>query len=1010
MPFVQPQLYPVPFTGGIDTKTASTQVLAGNLLALQNGVFDNIGQLNKRTGATALPTSIQGSSSSVTTGDALNTYNNECLLYDGTNAYTFLEHTQQWANKGTAISVITGGQTIARASNVEMLNPDIGFSTNIEVYAWEDSRGGVYYSVLDSQTGAIIVNETQVSNSGVKPKVISFNGNIFLFYGDGSNNLFYRYLNPNVPTNLTSPVAIIADGYVGLPYPFAYDVAVIGSKLFLGYLSNSDPTGQIFLNAYQLSGSLLTSLASVSVATGTNAIASSSSNNALNVVGDHLNDAWISWGTGTTVNVAAYTYTLGGTVLALTNVDTQNINTLTGIEARGNTGNLRLTYEVFASNPSNTILKSVSITPAGVVTSIGTLRSVGLASKAYTVNGNLYVNAAYQSSNQSTYFTLLLNSSSFGTVVGKIGNQIGGGLRTNFTLSEIPLVSTQIFKFANLVKGQLISEAGTLFTLLGVHSSSLNYQSPNNYLSVTQADSLITVGGILQCYDGVRYVEQNFHLYPEGILASASGSDGYLSAGTYQYLVTYEWMDNNGNIYKSTPSSAVIVSVSANNHVALTIPTLRLTAKSNVTICVYRSQVNGTATGITALANEVTSILAPLANDTTVDTVSFTDTLADSTILSNRPVYTSGGILPNFAPPASSLIALFQDSVWLAGLEDPNTMYYSQTLQNLSNFNTTPTQFCAALTVSVDPLGGAITAIKAMDQNLIIFKATNLFILSGSPPSAAGQGGTYASPQLLASDVGTSNPNSVALTPLGLLFQSHKGMYLLDRSLNVSYIGAQVQDFNDLTITSTVLVADKNRVIFTTTSSVSLVYDYYVQQWSTFTNQSAVDAIIFQDQFTYVQSNGRVLQSNDSFTDNGAPISMSWTSPNFSFAQLNGFQRVFRVLLLGTYKGPHQLLVEVAYDNDPVYTQSVTVTPTTSNTIWGSDGYWGDSTPWGGQYVPYEFRIDFNRQVCTSIRIRVSDAQSSDYNEGYSISAMTFEVGILPGGNKVPAAQTYGTK
>jgi hypothetical protein len=137
---------------------------------------------------------------------------------------------------------------------------------------------------------------------------------------------------------------------------------------------------------------------------------------------------------------------------------------------------------------------------------------------------------------------------------------------------------------------------------------------------------------------------------------------------------------------------------------------------------------------------------------------------------------------------------------------------------------------------------------------------------------------------------------------------------------------------------------------------------------------------------------------------------LSWTLPNLSFAGIQGYQRVFRCYILGTYKGQHTLNVKVAYDYNSVYTQECVVTPSTNVTTWGSDALWGSSTPWGGTYQIYEFRIDFEVQKCTSIRLQVSDNQTSSYNEGYSISSVVFEVGALPGGNRLGITNTYGAK
>lgn len=998
MAFIQKQLYPIPFQKGIDTKTDSKQVLAGNLLTLENGEFTNPGQINKRTGYDILPNIIQGTSNSINEAQAINSYNGECLLFDGVNVYTYIEELSSWAQKGTAQSVVTKDKQIIRTNSAQQLNPDIAIANNIELYVWEDSRNGgsIRYSIIDAATQAIIVSDTSlVSGYAVKPKCVSFNGQFYIFYTNGLTNLYYKTISPLNATNISTATEIAGDGYLLQSSVFSYDVAVIGTKIYCSYLSSHLTAGQIALLSINQNNVLTTENYGAS---GTTAIDGYSYTSVMNVVGDSEENIWQVWSNGIAIYGSCHTQSMIQS-LSPTLVYYENgvsiANTITSIEAQ-TARTLQITAEIYAALPYNQRIVSYTLTKEGVATLLGTLRSVGLASKAYNINGNIYVNLAYQSTLNSTYFTSILTGQNPFAIVGKISPSLGGGLRTNQMLSEIPFSSTNIVKWANLNKGAIISEASTIFSLLGVNSTTLDYENSNRFLTVTQNNNLHIVGGILQIYDGISVVETNFNVPPENITTSVSTGGGSLGIGSYQYLVTYEWTDNYGQIEISTPSPVITVTTTtATSACKLIIPTLRLTAKkgirANVSICIYRTAANGT------LFNEVTSIIAPLSNNPLVDTVIFTDTISDITASSNRFIYTTGGVLNNVSPPSCSLISLYQNRIVISGLEDPNLILYSQNKQDYSNYNTTPTNFAAENTIGCDPLGGPITAIKNLDQNLIIFKKTNIFIVQGDGPNNAGGGSSYPNPEMLASDVGCSNPNSIGLTPNGLMFQSDKGIYLLDRSLNVIFIGAPIQSYNDLTITSTTLVPDKNQVIFTTTLGTALVYDYYVGQWSTFTNHFAEDSIVFQNLFTYITSNGLVYQSNpNKFTDGSIPIYMSWTSPNLSFAQLSGYQRVFNVVLLGTYKGNHTLNVNVAYDFNDVYTQNCSIQINPTNTAWGTDGYWGQGTPFGGTFQSYQFRIDFAQQVCTAIRIQISDSMISSYNEGYAISAMTFTVGILP--------------
>jgi hypothetical protein len=100
-------------------------------------------------------------------------------------------------------------------------------------------------------------------------------------------------------------------------------------------------------------------------------------------------------------------------------------------------------------------------------------------------------------------------------------------------------------------------------------------------------------GAVAQTYDGSTSVEQGFLYYPE-IQSLVNAAGGVMSAGTYQYIVVYEWQDADGQRHQSTPAPAKSITVAANDKVTVTIPTLRLTSKTSVLINVYRTIANGT--------------------------------------------------------------------------------------------------------------------------------------------------------------------------------------------------------------------------------------------------------------------------------------------------------------------------------------------------------------------------------------------------------------------------------
>jgi len=998
MAFTQPTLIPMSFQGGLSSKTDDLQVSPGSLLELQNANFNKIGKLNKRFGYDILTTNVMNGGQ-ITSASAIDIFNDELNLFDNQFLYTYIGASQSWANRGPAISLINTNNQIIRTSAAQQLNPDCAVLNGVEVFVWEDSRQGCRFSTIDTQTKSYCAADQYLPGSLGKPKVVTFNNIFYIFY-TANNNLYYRTINPSNPNVITDQINLAADGYSD----FTYDCSVINNKIYVVYQSSVPATGAI--NLFSLDTSNTQS--SVTVVDNTAGHAISNINYAtVNVVGDSGNHIWVNWTSGADVRVKAYNSNLS-VALAETVIATAASNALTGIES--NTPNiLQLTYQIVGASPSLTQVKTLTIKTDGTITPIGTIKSVGLASKAFRYLNNLYVQLAHESTLQSTYFMVFLTGSPF-TITGKVAAQVGGGLPTNGMLGEVSTFSPGVFIWANLIKGQFISEDNTNFSLLGVNSTTVDFTNTNKFNSTTQSNNLLFVGGILQSYDGNTVAEQNFHLFPEDVVATTFPTGGALSVGQYQYQVAYAWSDKFGQIQYSSPSVPITVTTSTPaSSVLLTIPTLRLSAKTGIVIKVYRTQVNSVT------FQEVTSELSPLLNNPLVDTVQFADVVADTQMAANATIYTTGGVLSNSAPPSCSLISLYKDRVMVSGLEDPHLIWFSKNKFNNTNFNTIPVEFSSSLTIAVSQTGGPITALGLMDDKLIIFKQNSIFVLNGDGPNDLGGGDQFSTPELVTNSIGCSNPNSVVLTKDGIMFQSDKGIWLLDRGLGPpQYIGAGVDDdAKDHLVSSAVVDPNDNLIIFTTFDGPALVYDYYINQWATYTNHQSIDAVAFNNLFTFCKPNGQVhIQNRTKFTDGDKFIPMEWITPWISSGGLQAYQRIFRAFLLGSFRGPHTLNVSIAYDFNPVFDgyTAIDATSVAGANQWGSTGTWGSNPVWGATFLPYQFQVNFKRQTCTSFRIKVSDSQLSNYNEGYTISNINFEMGAMPGPNRLPKTNKSGTQ
>ena len=338
--------------------------------------------------------------------------------------------------------------------------------------------------------------------------------------------------------------------------------------------------------------------------------------------------------------------------------------------------------------------------------------------------------------------------------------------------------------------------------------------------------------------------------------------------------------------------------------------------------------------------------------------------------------------------------------------ENPLTWWFSQQVVPGA-----PVQMNDTFVKNVDQRGGALTAVSQLSSNLVLFKDESIFYVTGQGPSPNGQSDDFADALLISSDSGCVDSQSMVTASSGLMYKSKKGIYLLGSNLVDSYAGADVESFNSARVTSAQLFPTSNQARFTLDSGVCLVFDYFVNQWSVFTNIAAVDSTTWQGQFVYVNAFGQVMQETPGvFTDNGKFIRMRAVSAPISFSGLQGFARVYRMMLLGKYVSAHQLLVQVAYDFSPAFTQQnyINATALIAPTTYGSSSTYGSDSVYGGASPTYQWRVDLVQQKCEAIQISIEDVQSSSFGEGFSLSAITFLVGQKQGLNRVPATRTFG--
>lgn len=1006
---------PIPFAQGLDTKTDPFQVRPGKFLAFINAVFTQAGLLKKRNGFQVLPIPTLPVSTLTTFKNAL-----IALTYNGyAQLYAFITGSHSWSDQGFFQAAALSTQTLARTANSQVtIDTAVSNVHGLVCSVWIDSTGQQKYQVNDKQSGQIVFAPGSLPATAANPRVFLL-GNFFVITFmatvGGSPHLQYfaiplaNPLAPRAVTDLSTNVVSVSGAYDG----FAF-----GNNLFLVW-AGGDMGGAI----------RMTSLSSNLTQAGTVAV-SGYTPTYFSVVCDSTT-VWITFYQGTTLSTMAYSYAFAQVLAPTSLISISNLKGLTSVVLGQTMTAFYQLQNVYSYSSARTdLIYTWAVTQAGAVGSpILIKRGVGLASKAFylgeiptplglSTSGAAYpmVLLAYGSANsgllQPTYFL----SDVFGNVVAKLAYENGAGYFTGIVLPSVTVYG-QLAQIGYLYK-DLIQPANpqsltppatsaNLYSQVGLNLVQFDF-TPTSIQNAEIADGLHVAGGFLWLYDGILPAEHGFHVFPEDIVITTSGSGGFLTAQDYWYSVTYEWTDGQGLIHRSAPSLPVKQTTTGSTSTnTINVPTLRLTGKisGQVRIVIYRwSTAQQTY-------YQVTSLSSPIANDTTTDSVAFSDTLADSSIIGNNILYTTGGIVENIPPPALSIMTTWKGRLWVQSAENKSLFSFSKGV-----IQSTPVEMSDLFTYFVNPnIGpqgpiGDVVAAFPMDDKLIFFRRDGMVYLTGDGPDLTGANNDYGDPVFITSTVGCVNANSIVMTPRGLLFDTDKGRWLLGRDLTTTYLGAPVEAYNGYPVTSALAIPGTNQVRLTLASNITLMYDYFYDQWGTFQLPQVQSSAIYQGLQTILTSSGLIMQEvSGSYLDASNPVLMAFTTNWYSLASLQGYQRAYFFDLLGMYLSPHKIQLGIAYDYNSSPTQTTIITPDNYLAPWGGELNWGAGQAWGGAGSLEQWRVNLQRQRCQSFQIQFQEIFDASYGvapgAGLTLSGINLVYGTKKGYFPLPAAK-----
>jgi hypothetical protein len=551
----------------------------------------------------------------------------------------------------------------------------------------------------------------------------------------------------------------------------------------------------------------------------------------------------------------------------------------------------------------------------------------------------------------------------------------------NCQISAVPLITSTRIAVSFLRKTQnagttIAARISTAFAIVDLSPSSIG--PPDSLGGVT-----FLTGSCGHVYDGVTVGNNPNKMAPEApTLVSVASGGSLTTSSSYQYVAAVAKVDTNGRLWRTAPSAPLTVATGSadtkatvrakNSAIACYVSPTEVSTGVATILELYRTVANGT---ILYKVGQISS--NQISGSGSNWFYSFIDTTSDAQIVGNEQLYTTGGVLPNYPGQCWLAVKAWRGRMWGISAEDPTRAYYTKQLEDGIG-----PAWVGVFNVTAKDEEGDFTAIGEMDDKLVLFKRAAVYVLTGDGPDRAGNG-LYQNPERVATKAGTVNPSCVVKTPVGLIYQSPKGIHILTRALETQYIGAPVETVAaSLTLTGAICLDDQNQVRFMSSQGTTLVYDWISNVWSTYTNQAAYHCCMWQNKATWIgTTTGTIYQETvGAWLDPGSVnITTKLITGWISFAQMQSYKRVVGLRLFGFRQASHAVTIGVAYDENDA---SLNTYPTITDV---------------GAGVPYQLDLWVSRQKAGSVKVTIQDGSHSGTGEGARWHGLAFTVGIKQG-------------
>lgn len=993
---------------GLDTKTDDKNSIETTFTLLENVRFTETGKWQKRFGFSET-SPLRIDATNMPSANTLLTYsNNTQVAFSGTTVNDRSSTASKWINRGNFFAGNTDEAAVATNQfQISELKSKTAFGYN--AYCYTDTNGDTRYVIKDQTTDSVLVNAVLESSITQNPQVAVV-GTKFLFFYIKSFTLFYKAVDVSSITTLGSAVSV-ATG--------------ISANSYMVHSASTDRV-YAFYAATDMKALYIDSALTASTAITVEATTTTPKYNIdVNEEGANIRFCYVKSGVG--LQTVLYNANLTSTVHGIALIHASPANNY-GIATAPKSTSTDI-YYTFLTGANTQLIEYNNVDSSGTVGGPVIVRhNCVLQSKIVqqtTDSGQVDLFVAMRNgqseSVNTTFGTYFVCSRQTGIVTkyeirnGRAALDGGASDYTSWFSFNAETANNWRFTGIKLAEVQDPENTGSNPTTGSVTITDyfLEYKDTRKLSTAELGKNLHIADTIGTMFDGYTVTEQAFLETPgaievTSITNSAGGGAtvalGDLTAGSsqsYSWCVVFSWKDAYGQIHRSAPGpvhTQQILSAAPPPYkrVTMRLPVLAFTNKSNVTVELYRTTANGT-TFYKVFQNDL--FAAPPVNDPSLPYITITDDWPDFEIIKHEILYTTGGVLENDTMPNSKFLTVYGDRIFaLASKGD--SLYFTK-----KNVLGSPPEFNLGQYMQVPEKGGPAVALGVLDSSCIIFKQNNIFTFAGDGPNDLGEQSDYRTPQEVTVDVGCSEPESICQTPLGIVFKSLKGIYMLERNFNVKYIGAPVEEFNSLSITSAKLLENTTEIFFTTSSNRWMTYDYFHNRWTTdvsahsnMTTSYAVDSSCYNGVKHVMFNNAQMFRelTNNYADDQDVYVSMKLSTAWIKLGQMQLYKRLYELMLLGTYYSPHNLTVQIAYDYDNTVRHEVTFAAI-------DDDY-------------YQYRIYSKLQKCDAFKITIFDSHTITPQEvldgvsqqGYDLSNIGATIGLKSGLNKLSPSKEKG--